>query len=268
MRSFRSNQRGRVQPAEYAGEVTKPQQRLWGRDTGRAPPAPRRAGTARRGGPSPIPPIPPVRERPGGAAVLGPLPAAAADRRRVGPRLGTRLTDAWLRARHGLASYGSAAAAGLRPVVGVWATASFCFGGGSSPEEGGKTGILPFLGAPESRGLDRRPPLPQDRSIITRPTLVKAAAVPARAPDTSRPVNSKRRGRPVRPSASARQGLCGGTRSLGTDQEAPAAPVRVRGATARKPQTQTPASPESLETPKRRRDATPGAADGVEAALC
>ena len=76
-RSFRSNQRGRVRPAEYAGEVTKPQQRYGSRHRPRSS-APRLTAvavaqaqypqfhstrTSRRGG----------RPRP--------LPAAAADRR-------------------------------------------------------------------------------------------------------------------------------------------------------------------------------------------
>ena len=77
-----------------------------------------------------IPAIPPVRERPGGAAlvVVG-LPAAAADRRESAlfgqHRERRRLVES--APRHG--DVRPAAPAGLRPVVGVWAETSFCFGG-------------------------------------------------------------------------------------------------------------------------------------------
>ena len=77
-----------------------------------------------------IPPVPPVRERPGGAAlvVVG-LPAAAADRRQSalfrehGQRRRLAPSSAWNR------NLRPAAPTGLRPVVGLWATTSFCFGG-------------------------------------------------------------------------------------------------------------------------------------------
>ena len=149
MRSFRSNQRGRVQPAEYAGEVTKPQQRYGSRHR------PRSAGaSSRRYGSSrwPKPQYPTYHQY---ANVPAGRPSSAHYQQRprtAGSRPSSGNTanvDAWLRAD--MALHMAAAATGLRPVVGVWATASFCFGGGSSSEKGGTTGILPFLGAAEGR---------------------------------------------------------------------------------------------------------------------
>ena len=97
-----------------------------------------------------IPAIPPVRERPGGAAlvVVG-LPAAAADRRESA-LFGEHRERRRLAAsapRHG--DLRPAAPAGLRPVVGVWPAAAERLGGVtcSTAEEGGTARVLPFFGA-------------------------------------------------------------------------------------------------------------------------
>ena len=106
MRSFRSNQRGRVQPAEYAGEVTKPQQRYGSRHR------PRSAGaSSRRYGSSrwPKPQYPQFHQY---ANVPAGRPSSAHYQQRprtAGSRPSSGNTanvDAWLRARHGTATYG------------------------------------------------------------------------------------------------------------------------------------------------------------------
>ena len=81
MRSFRSNQRGRVQPAEYAGEVTKPQQRYGTRHRPRSAGASSRRYGSSRWPKAQYPQYHQYANVPAGPAVLRPLPAAAADRR-------------------------------------------------------------------------------------------------------------------------------------------------------------------------------------------